>query len=583
MSSRRLSHPVSSKNSQKFRKIGRPKGSVPLTNIEKYNTQLYFEQVERENKELEEKRVENLFDSLKKPSGKQFSLEENRFLLVLIKKKMDEMKWSKTESIDYYSSMLEISHNTLHSLWNSFLATEKVPEPDTSNCGAGSPLHSNHSSALTLDIECAIHRIIQNYNKNNGFCSTPMIVSSLFNELGVNVPIATMKGWLHELNYQFGRSRTYGPMELSARKARTVDYIKQLSLAKKLEDSDNYLICYMDESYVNLNHKIQYTWYSKKSEIGNEVGGKPGKGERAIIIHAITKFGLLGGEIDNNNLGEIMQSSQHIFTGGYIGEDYHKNMNSDLFINWINNRFISSFNHAFPGKKCVLILDNASYHHTKCDKFLSLSGNKKELINELEKTGISSFNVVRKNRILKMDKIHWGKAKSLISPTSLEIKHQLGLEIQKNPQNQISKLKEIFDPLGWKLVYTPPYTPETQPIEKVWAFVKNYVAKHYNTNEKMNDLIVEIKRGFYGFSDENHPGVTPQLCSNIINHCLSWCNDFIDKNMHPGGNLSSLANYLNENTEEIIPNLDNSILIDAEREEEEEKNRDIFDFPSDDD
>jgi hypothetical protein len=91
MSSRRLSHPISSKNSQKFRKIGRPKGSVPLTNIEKYNTQLYFEQVERENKELEEKRVENLFDSLKKPSGKQFSLEENRFLLVLIKKKMDEI------------------------------------------------------------------------------------------------------------------------------------------------------------------------------------------------------------------------------------------------------------------------------------------------------------------------------------------------------------------------------------------------------------------------------------------------------------------------------------------------------------
>jgi hypothetical protein len=46
-----------------------------------------------------------------------------------------------------------------------------------------------------------------------------MIISSLFNELGVNIPIATMKRWLHDLNYEYGRSRTYGTMELAARKA----------------------------------------------------------------------------------------------------------------------------------------------------------------------------------------------------------------------------------------------------------------------------------------------------------------------------------------------------------------------------
>jgi transposase len=339
----------------------------------------------------------------------------------------------------------------------------------------------------------------------------------------------------------------------------------------------------MDESYVNLHHKINFTWFSTSSEISNEVGGNSGKGQRAIIIHCITKFGLLGGEIDNNNLAQTELSAQHIFNGANLDEDYHKNMDGDLFINWINNRFIPSFNQTFPHKKCVLILDNAPYHHVQSDKFISLSGDKTDLINQLNKIGITWFNVVRNNRILKMDKINWNKHKSPTSPSSEEIKHQLELEIQKNPQNQIEKLKEIFDPLGWKLVYTPPYTPETQPIEKVWAFVKNYVAKNFNSDKNMENLIKMIKRGFYGFSDENHPGVTPDLCNKIIIHCYNWCNDFIDKNMYSGGNLSTLANYLNENNEEIIPNLDNSIMIEAEREEEEERNRDIFDFPSDED
>jgi hypothetical protein len=545
-----------------------------------------LKQIEREENELEEKKLDNLFDSLKKPSGKQFSLEENRLLLILIRENMKEKGWDKSKSIEYYSNQLSISTTTLFSLYNSFISSLIVPSPDTSKMGSGNSQHPLHLSSLTLDIECAIHRIIREYNKNKGFCSTPMIISSLFNELGVNIPIATMKRWLHDLNYEYGRSRTYGTMELAARKARTVNYIKQLSLAIKSEESGEFIICYMDESYVNLNHKIQYTWFNKNSEISNEVGGKPGKGERAIIIHSITKFGLLGGEIDDNNLGESFPSSQHIFIGGYIGEDYHKNMNSSLFLAWINNRFIPAFNHNFPGKKCILILDNAPYHHVKGVDYIYLFNDKKRIIEQLEKIGVTRISVMRNNKNTFIDKSRWKLKYSLVfpySPSTLELRDHLEFEIKMREENQRDELEKIFNPLGWQLIFTPPYTPETQPIEKIWAFVKNYVAKNYNPNNNTDKLIKDIKRGFYGNPKKNHPGVTPNLCNKIITHCYNWCNDFIDKNMHSGRNLSTLVQHLSENNEEIIPNLDNSIVIEAEREEEERKSRDIFDFPSDDD
>ena len=88
---------------------------------------------------------------------------------------------------------------------------------------------------------------------------------------------------------------------------------------EKLEHS---VICYTDESYVNVRHKIEFTWFSKFSTGRNEVGGGGGRGEREILLHAITRYGLLGGnESPNSDLSQQLQegkqSSQHFFMGGY--------------------------------------------------------------------------------------------------------------------------------------------------------------------------------------------------------------------------------------------------------------------------
>ena len=40
-------------------------------------------------------------------------------------------------------------------------------------------------------------------------------------------------------------------------------------------------------------------------------------------------------------------------------------MNSDIFTKWVDWRLLPSFNKKYPGKKMILVADNAPYHHKR--------------------------------------------------------------------------------------------------------------------------------------------------------------------------------------------------------------------------
>lgn len=42
-----------------------------------------------------------------------------------------------------------------------------------------------------------------------------------------------------------------------------------------------------------------------------------------------------------------------------------------------------------------------------------------------------------------------------------------------------SRLLNEFDKYGWQVIFTPPYTPQFQPIEMVWGHCKGHVARQY--------------------------------------------------------------------------------------------------------
>src|SRR6202012_2766963 len=71
----------------------------------------------------------------------------------------------------------------------------------------------------------------------------------------------------------------------------------------------------------------------------------------------------------SNDVSDPQPTAQFVFES--IGqsqggeEDYHKTINGELYIAWVRNRLLPAFNKKFPGKKMILVLDNASYHRVR--------------------------------------------------------------------------------------------------------------------------------------------------------------------------------------------------------------------------
>src|SRR5437870_5585976 len=101
---------------------------------------------------------------------------------------------------------------------------------------------------------------------------------------------------------------------------------------------------YLDESYVNKNHSNDFIWYWE--EDGPWVQKPTGKGERLIIMHAMTK----NGWIPNAKL--TFKSTRK--TG-----DYHGQMHHDLFTTWFTEQLLPNIpEHSlmahigFQGRRC---------------------------------------------------------------------------------------------------------------------------------------------------------------------------------------------------------------------------------------
>ena len=535
----------------------------------------------------EKKRIREDFAALKNPRGHQYSQDQNRLLLCILHGLMQEEGMSEAKAGKYLQSISGAGVNTLLSLLSQWKSTQSVPSPNTSQTGRGSPSHPLFLQPWSIEIEQQLHHKIAEFNQLKGFCNTADIQSFLDQELHIQISRNGLRRRLHALGYQWGKSRTMGGMTVGARIARGVTYMKELSLAIEEENSGNAVICYTDESYVNVRQKIQYTWLSVYSPTKNEVGGPTGKGEREIIIHAITKFGLVGGDCSNNiDLSKALpagqESAQHFFVGGYVGEDYHKNMDDEMYVNWMQHRFISAFRAKFPQKKCILVLDNAGYHHAIGENYMKLGGTKRELIEKLKKLGVRSISVEREGKQQQFRQSTWGGRGGASSPSVKELNDALRVELPKHQEFQTTEVQRIFDQLGWQLIYTPPYTPEVQPIEKVWAYVKHIVASSFTSTRTAATLHVDLVMAFYGGNPLSPPGVTAEFCQSVIQHSFKWCDQFISTHVYPGGNLASLAQWIHEHPEQEAVADENQDVIDGLVQEEENYQYDVFEFREED-
>ena len=117
------------------------------------------------------------------------------------------------------------------------------------------------------------------------------------------------------------------------------------------------------------------------------------------------------------------------------------------------------------------------------------------------------------------------------------------------PELQSTLLREFFKTkVGWLLLFTVPYLASSQPIEQVWALVKNYVALRWFPGRTAAQLRAQILAGMYslarvGVLPKNmnwteptglkpSSGLTPELACKFIQHSIVAVNTYISENRY---------------------------------------------------
>ena len=97
--------------------------------------------------------------------------------------------------------------------------------------------------------------------------------------------------------------------------------------------------------------------------------------------------------------------------------------------------------------------------------------------------------------------------------------------------------------------------PGIHPIERLWAYVKNYVAFQYQSGRTMPQLLQQTSKGFYG-DGQRHAGVTADLSANVIRHSMDYCNYLIEQDDSLDGDIHNLKTELTAMPTDIVEDID---------------------------
>lgn len=264
-------------------------------------------------------------------------------------------------------------------------------------------------------------------------------------------------------------------------------------------------IVYLDETYIHASHTHQKAW----SDNSNEGLKKPiNKGDRLIIVHA-------GGEMG------FIPNARLIFKSGTKSGDYHDEMNFNNFSKWLKEKL-------FPNlpPRSVIIVDNAPYHNVQVNKAPTSTSKKADMQDWLRNHNIAYEEDMLKTQLYSLVLLHKSRFKRYA-------------------------IEEMINEHGFSCLRLPPYHPDLNPIELVWASLKQYVASN-NTTFKRQDVQLLCEDFFDTFSKEEW--------QSRCNNAKMWESKFYDREV-----------TLDEATDRFIINLNSDSETDFESDMETEE------------
>ncbi len=306
----------------------------------------------------------------------------------------------------------------------------KQSVPDSLTKTRGKPEY-----AIPQSLQPVVRRYIRSQNLKGLHVSVDLVRNHLAKtNPDYNFPTTTLWRTLSRWGFTYGTGKRRSALKerdyvILARRR----YLRQKRLNRKPDGSFVRQEIYLDETFINKNHSNQFTWYF--DEDGPDVNKPAGKGERLIVVNAIT----LEGWVNN---------AQLVFEAKKKTGDYHGQMDWGNFSRWFTGQLLPNI----PDNS-IIIMDNASYHNTTEETTFPKSNARKENLRKcLDDKGIPWGEDLLKSELYALCK-----------------------SFEPKPEYKIDKIAEVA---GHSILRTPQYHPELQPIEKCWGVMKNYMAKH---------------------------------------------------------------------------------------------------------
>jgi len=390
--------------------------------------------------------------------GKPLTSEE-RETIVTLKRYFDRTKDDHKEqacpSVRRVVNALGVSIATVKRVMADF--NRGVSFQDQDEIRRGRPPQAIPGSMQTI-----IREYVRNADREGAYI-TPGTLSRHLKTLNPDQEfgIRTLGRALDRWGFTFGKGvRTQRLKEKDHVIAARQRYLRRKMANRKDEDTIRPEVC-LDESYVCKNHSNDFVWYFEDD--GPWIQKPTGKGERLIIINAVTKDGWVpGAELTFKSTGK---------TG-----DYHGQMNQGLFTKWFRDRLLPNI----PDSS-LIIMDNASYHNVLSAHSAPTAKCGKEKIRSWSEQN----NIPLREDRLKIEMID---ILNRLSPIPTYIPDEISAEC------------------GHEILRTPPYHPELQPTETCRASVKNRIAR--NCDFTMANLIVQLEDAFNS--------VTAETCLGLI-------------------------------------------------------------------
>ena len=484
--------------------------------------------------------------SLANRRGRTLTADENRIVLALLLALQLQEQKTTTDAVDQVAEWIGSSNKTVVAVWKQWQEQKTVPQPRAQLRGAAAAGHPWRRSLLTADATAVLQLSLLIAQQKAKHCSARILCNQLRTEHNIDVSRWTVRRWLGKLGYRWRKSRSIGPQTEAIRAKRIRAFLKEYAAALKKEEAGEVVLVYIDESFVHTNHYWRWGWFS----VSNEVHRKSGRGTRLILFHALTKDGLLakrdrdGTPFEATNvITDAAFNAELVFEGLNLEEDYHKSVDGDVFISWVQCRLIPAFKALYPGKKMVLVLDNAPCHHAHAADWKNPNRmTKLEIAQWLVDQSFRDIKITRdgEERTFGLASLFSSRA-SKYSPSVDEMRGVMKAHLAAHPELNQTRLQKIFSEKNYQLIFTPPYTPQVQPIELLWAHVKNYVARHSDANTDVKGLQALVRKGFYGDEETQHEGAGEPLCGRLRNHCHKWMNTFIQNDEDLSGTLEELV------------------------------------------